>query len=98
MNFVTDAPKSVSPLVLNMLPISLQHFIWGVGIAEIILGLLILGVATRLGAYIAMAWLLVIAVNLVTMGMYFDIAVRDIVMAIGALVLGLLTDVKDHVD
>lgn len=98
MNLVTDWPKYISPMVLKMIPVSSQHFIWGVGIAEIVLGILILGVATRLGAYIAMAWLLVIAVNLVTMLVYFDIAVRDIVMAIGALVLAMLTDVKDAID
>lgn len=93
-NIITHWEKYISPMVLNIIPVTSQQFIWGVGIFEIVLGLAILTVATRIGAYIAMAWLLIIAVNLVTMGLY-DIAVRDIVMAIGSLVLAFLTDAHD---
>jgi hypothetical protein len=96
MNLVTEWQKYISPLILNMIPLSAQQFIWGVGIVEIIIGILILAIATRIGAYLAMAWLLIIVLNLLSMGTYFDIAVRDTVMAIGALVLALLTDVHEE--
>ncbi len=96
MNLVTEWPKYVSPLILNLFSITAQQFIWGVGMIEIIIGLAILLFATRIGAYIAMSWLLVIVANLLTMHGYYDIAVRDTVMAIGALVLVLLTDAHEE--
>jgi len=44
----------------------------------------------RVGAYIVMAWLICIAINLVSFGM-FDIAVRDLAMAVGAYALAQLS-------
>ena len=98
MNLVTEWEKYVSPVILNLFPVSLTHFILGVGIIEIIIGILILLPLTRIGAYLAVAWLMIIVLNLLSMGTYFDIAVRDVVMAIGALVLGLLTDAKESLE
>jgi hypothetical protein len=40
-------------------------------------------------------WLVLIAVNLVTTGTYFDVAVRDVEMAIAAYALARLTEVKE---
>lgn len=93
MNLVTDWEKYVSPFTLSLFPLSLEQFIIGVGIIEIIIGALTLFFITRVGAYLSVAWLLLIVINLLSMGRYFDIAVRDVVMAVGALVLALLTDV-----
>lgn len=45
---------------------------------------------TRFGAYVVMAWLIGIALALMTNGKYFDVAVRDLVMAVGAWSLGQL--------
>jgi len=59
-----------------------------------IVGLAILTRWTRLGAYVASAWLLAIAINLVSAGMFIDIAVRDIEMALAAFVLARLTEVR----
>jgi hypothetical protein len=47
---------------------------------------------TRLGGYLAAAWLVCIALNLVSTGQYFDIAVRDVAMAIAAFTLARLTE------
>ncbi len=95
LNLVTQWPKYISPMLLKMSMLNAQHFIWGVGVVEIVIGLMILFFATRLGGYLAMTWLLLIVFNLLSMLTYFDIAVRDVVMAIGALVLALLTDVVE---
>ena len=57
-----------------------------VGAVEIAVGATILGLAPKLGAYVASAWLLLVAVNLAIAG-YFDVAVRDVVMAIAAFTL-----------
>lgn len=92
LNLVTMWSKYVSSLVLQFIPLDVSQIIMGVGVAEILLGLAILLFATRIGGYIAAAWLLFIALNLVSMGGYLDIAVRDIVMAVGALVLAWLDE------
>jgi hypothetical protein len=76
-----------------MLPVSASTFLHAVGIIEIVVGLLVLTRWTRLGAWIAAAWLVLIAVNLVTMGL-FDIAVRDLAMAVGAYTLARLAELR----
>jgi len=58
-----------------------------VGVIEIIAGFVVLFVAPRLGAYVVALWLTLIAVAVILSGFY-DIAVRDLVMALGALTLG----------
>ena len=58
-------------------------------------GLAILTRWTRIGAYVAMAWLVAIAINLVTTGMFFDLAVRDLEIAIGAYALARLTELRE---
>lgn len=86
-NLVTYWPKYISPLISNLVPLEAAHLAMGVGVAEILLGLAILFFATRIGGYICSAWLILIALNLITVGGYLDIAVRDLIMAVGALVL-----------
>ena len=61
-----------------------------VGVIEIVAGLLVL-VKPRLGSIIVCLWLLGIVINLLIGGQYFDVAVRDAVMAIGAYSLFTLT-------
>ena len=58
-------------------------------------GLVILSGWTRLGAYVASAWLLSIALNLLTMGRFFDIAVRDVGLSIAAFTLARLAEVRE---
>jgi uncharacterized membrane protein YphA (DoxX/SURF4 family) len=94
-NLLTHWEQYVSPMVRSMLPISLTHFMYLVGVIEIIVGVVILSKFTRLGAYVIMAWLLLIVVNLLSMGIYYDICVRDVVMAVGAYALAQLTEIKE---
>lgn len=98
MHLVTNWDKYLSPLMLKMFPIALaaHQFMFVVGIIEIIIAFLVLTKFTKLGAYLVALWFVIIVVNLLSMGMYFDIAVRDLVMAIGAIVLAQLTDVYDE--
>ena len=93
-NLLTDWTMYISPLALKMLPFSGKTFMHLVGIVEIAVGLAILTRWTRLGAYIASVWLVGIAINLLTTGMFFDIAVRDLEVALGAYVLARLTEVR----
>ena len=60
-----------------------------VGVIEILAGLIV-AVKPRIGAYIVCAWLLGIIVNLLMLGSYYDVALRDLGLAIGAFALGRL--------
>jgi len=93
-NFLANWPAYISPLALKMLPFSGQTFMHIVGVIEMIVGLAILTRWTRFGAYVASAWLVAIAVNLVMTGAHLDVAVRDLEMALAAFVLARLTEVR----
>jgi hypothetical protein len=93
-NFLTNWPGYISPLALKILPFSGPTFMHIVGVIEMIVGLAILTKWTRLGSYVASAWLLAIAINLVSTGMFFDVAVRDLEMALAAFVLARMTEVR----
>jgi uncharacterized membrane protein YphA (DoxX/SURF4 family) len=94
-NLLADWNTYLSPLAERVLPIGGPTFLHVVGVVEMVVGLAILGRWTRLGAYAAMAWLVVVAANLALAGM-FDIAVRDIEIAIGAYALARLTELREE--
>jgi hypothetical protein len=94
-NLLTFWPKYLSPTIAGLLPVSAQTFMYAVGVIEVVVGLLVLTRWTRLGAWIAMAWLILIAVNLITLGL-FDIAVRDLAMAVGAYTLARLAEMRQE--
>jgi hypothetical protein len=93
-NLLTNWTGYISPLAVKILPFSGQTFMHIVGIIEMIVGLTILTKWTRVGAYVASAWLVLIAINLVSTGIFFDIAVRDVEMAVAAFVLARMTEVR----
>jgi len=86
----------LSPAATKIVPVSTATFMHAVGIVEVIAGLIVLSRWTKVGSYIVMAWLLAIAVNLVTTGMFYDLAVRDVEIAIGAFTLAQLTAVREQ--
>lgn len=77
----------------SMIPFDPMTFMKMVGVIEIIAGILVL-VRPLIGAYVVMAWLICIALQLIIGGNYFDVAVRDLVMAIGAYTLAQLTKMQ----
>jgi uncharacterized membrane protein YphA (DoxX/SURF4 family) len=93
-NLLTDWTQYLSPVATQVLPVSAATFMHVVGVIEIIAGLLVLSRWTRVGAYVVSAWLVAIAANLVTTGQYLDVAVRDLVMAVGAFTLARLTEAR----
>jgi hypothetical protein len=93
-NILADWGQYVSPLAAEALPISTGVLMGIVGVVEMAVGIAILAVAPRIGAYIASAWLLLVAVNL-AIGGHFDVAVRDVVMSIAAFAVARLIDVQD---
>jgi uncharacterized membrane protein YphA (DoxX/SURF4 family) len=86
---LTDWDKYLAPVVTNIIPLSANTFMHIVGVIEIVAGILVL-VKPRIGSLVVGFWLLGIVVNLLLTGQYFDIAVRDTVMAIGAFSLYML--------
>jgi hypothetical protein len=67
-----------------------------VGAVEIVAGVIVLSRWTKIGSYIVMLWLIGIAINLLTSGMFYDIAARDLEVAVGALVLAQLSTVREE--
>ena len=84
----------LNPLVLRVVPVSPATFIRAVGVVEMMVGIAILTRWTRLGAYVAAAWLVGIALNLVAMGAFFDVAVRDLLLAVADFTLARFTEVR----
>jgi len=95
-NRLTDWGMYLSPLVTKVVPVSTPTFMHVVGVIEIIAGILVLSRWTKIGSYIVMLWLIGIAINLVTTGMFYDIAVRDLEIAVAAFVLSQLTAVREN--
>jgi hypothetical protein len=82
-NLLTDWEKYLNPAIAQMLPFSPHTFMLIVGVIEVIAGLIVLS-RPVLGAYIVSAWLALIGLSLLATNGYLDVAVRDLVMAIGA--------------
>jgi hypothetical protein len=93
-NILTNWTMYLNPLALKVVPLSPVTFMRVVGVVEMLVGIAILTTVTRLGAYIAAVWLVAIALNLVLMGTFFDIAVRDVEIALAAFVLAKLTEAR----
>jgi uncharacterized membrane protein YphA (DoxX/SURF4 family) len=85
----------LAPQIANMLPFAPHTFMLIVGVIEIVAGLLVLA-RPRIGSIIVCLWLLGIAINLLIGGQYYDVAVRDIVMSIGAYSLFTLSGRYEH--
>jgi len=85
-NLLVDWTQYLSPLAESLLPVSPHVFMGAVGVIELLVGLAVLTKFTRIGAYVAAAWLVLVAVQVGAAG-YFDVAVRDLVMASAAFTL-----------
>jgi hypothetical protein len=92
-NILADWGSYVSPAAAQLLPFSTDVLMGIVGVVEIAVGIGILTAVPALGAYVASAWLLLVAVNLVIAG-HLDIAVRDVVLSIAAFTLARLIQVR----
>jgi uncharacterized membrane protein YphA (DoxX/SURF4 family) len=89
-NLLANWPGYLGSNIIGMLPVNAIAFMKIVGVIEIVAGIIVL-LRPLLGAYIVMVWLVCIALQLIIGGHFFDVAVRDLVMAIGAFTLAKLT-------
>lgn len=97
LNLLTDWEQYASPLLLTVQPLSAGALMRVAGVIEMIAGVAVLAGLTRLGGYVIAAWLTLIAISLLTTGKYFDVAVRDLVMACGAFALARLSEAREPV-
>jgi uncharacterized membrane protein YphA (DoxX/SURF4 family) len=90
-NWTVDWPDYLAGWVNDIVPGSGQDFMYVVGGIEIAAGLLV-AVAPRIGAFVVAAWLGGIVINLLTNDPpeYYDVALRDFGLMLGALTLGRL--------
>lgn len=91
-NLLTTWSMYLSPFAERLLPVSAAVFMRAVGVVEMLVGLAILTRWTRAGAWAMAAWLAAIAVNLALAGTFWDLAVRDLEVAIAAFALARLTE------
>ena len=94
-NKLADWQMYLSPLATKIVPVSPATFMHIVGVIEILAGIIVLTRFTKFGAYLVMAWLIGIAINLITTGMFYDLAVRDLEIAVGAFALSQITAVRE---
>lgn len=92
-NLLTDWPGYLAPWADRLVPGTAQQAMYVVGVVEIVAGLLV-AIRPRWGALVVAAWLAGIIVNLLTMGEYFDVALRDFGLLVGALALARLATVE----
>jgi len=92
---LVDWPLYLAPWIDDIAPGSAQDFMYLVGGIEILAGVLV-AVAPRYGAYVVAAWLAGIILNLLTHSGYYDVALRDFGLLVGAVALGRLAAVYDR--
>jgi uncharacterized membrane protein YphA (DoxX/SURF4 family) len=85
-NLLTDWPGYLAPFVDRIVPGTAQQAMYAVGVIEIVAGLLV-AIRPRYGAPVVAAWLAGIIVNLLLLGDYYDVALRDFGLLVGALAL-----------
>jgi uncharacterized membrane protein YphA (DoxX/SURF4 family) len=88
-------PQYLAPWINSIMPGDAQDFMHFVGVVEIVAGLAV-AIKPRYGAYLVAAWLTGIIVNLLSLSGYYDVALRDFGLLLGALALGRLAAVYDR--
>ena len=85
-NLLTHWPAYLAPAVDRLVPGTAQQAMYAVGVIEIVAGLLV-AVRPTYGAVVVAAWLAGIILNLLLLGNYYDVALRDFGLLVGALAL-----------
>lgn len=87
--WLCDWEAYLAPWINDLVPGSAHDAMVAVGVVEILAGLLV-AVRPRWGGYVVAAWLGGIIVNLVTLGDFYDVALRDFGLMVGALAMARL--------
>jgi hypothetical protein len=88
-NLLTDWPGYLAPWIDRLVPGTAQQAMYAVGVVEVVAGLVV-AVAPRFGGWLVAAWLGGIIVDLLTFSGYYDVALRDFGLLVGAVALARL--------
>lgn len=86
---LVDWNQYLAPWIDDLVPGTATEAMYAVGVVEIVAGLVV-AIAPRFGGWLVAAWLLGIIVNLLTLSGYYDIALRDFGLLVGAVALARL--------
>jgi uncharacterized membrane protein len=89
-NLLTDWTMYLAPVATSVVPLSAQSIMYIVGAVEILAGVAV-AVRPRFGSALVAAWLLGIIINLIVLGNFYDVALRDFGLLVGALALNRLS-------
>src|SRR5512132_4017065 len=88
---LVDWDRYLAPVATDVLPFSAHTIMMVVGVIEIAAGILV-ALRPRIGGYVVAVWLWAIIVNLLILGDYFDVALRDFGLSLAALALARLAE------
>lgn len=93
-NVLTTWEDYLAPWIGDLSPLDAHDTMLVVGVIEIVAGIAV-AIKPRYAVYIVAAWLAGIVINLLTYPGFYDIALRDFGLMLGALTLGRLAYVYD---
>jgi hypothetical protein len=91
LGILTNWDKYLARACARLSPIGTHATMLVVGVVELVAGVLV-ALRPRIGAYVVAVWLAGIILNLLLLGGYLDVAMRDFGLFLGALALGRLSD------
>ncbi|HTN99405.1 MAG TPA: hypothetical protein VL068_01920 [Microthrixaceae bacterium] len=95
LNWLVDWPVYLAPQINDLVPGNAHQAMLAVGVIEIVAGIAV-AARPRFGSYLVAAWLTGIIVNLLILGDFYDVALRDFGLLLAALALARLASVFDH--
>jgi hypothetical protein len=88
-NVLTDWPGYLAPWIDRLVPGTAQQAMYAVGVVEVVAGIVV-AVAPRYGGWLVAAWLGGIIIDLLTVPGFYDVALRDLGLLVGAVALARL--------
>ena len=95
LNLLTNWEQYLSPAFARLSPLGAHATMLVVGVIEMAAAVLV-AIRPRIGAYVVAAWLFGIILNLLLLGRYFDVALRDLGLFLAAIALGRLSELHDR--
>lgn len=89
-NILADWTVYLAPQATAVVPLPPQTFMYIVGVVEIVAGIVV-AVRPKYGSLLVAAWLAGIIINLLLLGSFHDVALRDFGLLVGALALNRLS-------
>lgn len=89
VGLLTDWDRYLAPAVDRLVPGNAHQAMLAVGVVEIVAGIVV-AVLPRFGGYLVALWLFGIIVDLLLLGDFYDVALRDFGLLLGALTLARL--------